>query len=130
MDELPEFIKGHIYKIYSQNPDQYVIVKFTKQEYRSRPMSDNMRSPSHKIYFFITIADNTLSIAGLGNQSYGLLHSNNRAYFKDTLSKMTVVELSIENLPQFLNAYYIGPEFENALKIQSGGHEPESILFT
>jgi len=113
---VPRFVKGHLYKIYYPSaPDQYLIVRFRRQGYKkvSQHFWDHTgtkdtyrtRSVKRQAYIFTPVVDNTAT--GRRVISY---------YLFTTIAKMNVEEIKREELPLFLDAKNIAPEFEKILK--------------
>jgi hypothetical protein len=111
---VKRFVKGHMYKIYKPNtPDRYYILRFRKKIaapiFRS---VHQLQCLGNFRYEFILIADNLLTrFLGLSD------HQNPvRGLSKETISSCTVEELRLDDLPRYVGAKYVAPEFERILK--------------
>jgi hypothetical protein len=102
---VKRFVRGHLYKVYSSinpSPDRYTILRFKRKKIRNSILPKTLKI---LLYEFITLADN------LSDR-----HFSYRYLDRTTISECKIEEVLINDLPRYLGAKYIAPEFENVLK--------------
>ena len=107
---VKRFVRGHVYKVYPpKDPDRYVIVRFKYKK---------CHSVLEKAYVFVVVADNYHTY-GIVLEEYGLTIKYCRFYYQDFTNRMNpqnVEEVRLEDLPRYLGAKTVYPEYERIFK--------------